>query len=385
MTTAIEIAFWGCVALIAYAYAFYPIAAFTLAKLFGKSPVGYAPSPDSDLPSVSLLIAAYNEEQVIAQRIENALALDYPADRLEIVIASDGSSDNTARIVRGFSDQRVRLLESLLRRGKATVLNAAFRHLCGEIVVLSDANTFTDTAALRRMVRWFDDPTVGSVCGRLVLTDPATGRNVDSLYWKYETFLKTCEGRLGALLGANGAIYAVRRTNFAGIWSDTIVDDFVIPLVTRLRYGSAIVYDKTAIAYEETPSDFSAEFRRRSRIGAGGFQSIVRLRALLAPRHGWLAFTFFSHKVLRWLCPFLLIGAAMTNLALLHEPFYRLTMAAQLLGYGLSLLGLATGTRAALKPLRLATMFTAMNAALLVGFWRWASGSQQGIWQRTAR
>lgn len=385
MTTAIEIAFWVCVALIAYAYALYPIVVLTLARLFGKSPIGYAPCTDGDLPSVSLLIAAHNEEQVIAQRIENALALDYPADRLEVVIASDGSSDNTARIVKGFTDPRIRLLESPMRRGKATVLNAAFRHLRGEIVVLSDANTFTDAAALRRMVRWFDDANVGSVCGRLVLTDPITGRNVDSLYWRYETFLKTCEGRLGALLGANGAIYAVRRSSFAGIWSDTIVDDFVIPLVTRLRYGSTIVYDKTAIAYEETPHDFAAEFRRRSRIGAGGFQSIVRLRALLAPRHGWLAFTFFSHKVLRWLCPFLLIGAAVTNLALLGEPFYRLTMAGQLLGYGLSLLGLATGTRAALKPLRLATMFTAMNAALLVGFWRWASGGQQGIWQRTAR
>jgi cellulose synthase/poly-beta-1,6-N-acetylglucosamine synthase-like glycosyltransferase len=385
MTTVIEIAFWGCVALIVYAYAVYPIVVLALSKLFGKSPVGYAPCTDGDLPSVSLLIAAYNEEQVIAQRIENALALDYPADRLEIVIASDGSTDNTARIVRGFTDQRIRLLESPLRRGKATVLNAAFRHLRGEIVVLSDANTFTDSAALRRMTRWFDDPNIGSVCGRLVLTDPATGRNVDGLYWKYETFLKTCEGRLGALLGANGAIYAVRRSHFAGIWSDTIVDDFVIPLVTRLRHGTTIVYDKTAIAYEETPHDFGAEFRRRSRIGAGGFQSIVRLRALLAPRHGWLAFTFLSHKVLRWLCPFLLIGAAVTNLALLHEPFYRVTMAIQLLGYGFSLLGLATGTRAALKPLRLATMFTAMNAALLVGFWRWASGGQQGIWQRTAR
>lgn len=385
MTTVIEIAFWGCVASIVYAYAIYPIVVLMLAKRFGKSPIGYAPCTEGDLPSVSLLIAAHNEEQVIAQRIENALALDYPGDRLEVVIASDGSSDNTAAIVRGFTDQRVRLLESPMRRGKATVLNAAFRQVRGEIVVLSDANTFTESAALRRIVRWFDDPNVGSVCGRLVLTDPATGRNVDSLYWRYETFLKSCEGRLGALLGANGAIYAVRRSSFSGIWSDTIVDDFVIPLITRLRHGCSIVYDKTAVAYEETPHDFSAEFRRRSRIGAGGFQSIVRLRSLLAPRHGWVAFTFFSHKVLRWLCPFLLIGALLTNLALLHEPFYRMTMAMQLLGYGFSLLGLATGTRAALKPLRLATMFTAMNAALLVGFWRWASGGQQGIWQRTAR
>lgn len=384
MTIAIEIAFWVCVASIGYAYAIYPIVVWTLARLFGRSPVSVALT-DNELPTVSLLIAAHNEEQVIARRIENALALDYPADRLEIVIASDGSSDTTAQIVRGFRDPRVRLLESPIRRGKTTVLNAAFRHVRGEIVLLSDANTFTDREALRRMVRWFADPAVGSVCGRLVLTDPATGRNVDSLYWRYETFLKRCEGRLGGLLGANGAIYAVRRSSFAGIWSDTIVDDFVIPLVTRLRHNRAIVYDSSAVAFEETPHDFSAEFRRRSRIGAGGFQSIVRLRALLSPRHGWTAFTFFSHKVLRWSCPFLLIGAVVTNLALLHQPLYRWTMAMQLAGYGFSLLGLATGTRPALKPLRLATMFTAMNAALLVGFWRWASGVQQGVWQRTAR
>jgi cellulose synthase/poly-beta-1,6-N-acetylglucosamine synthase-like glycosyltransferase len=384
MTTAIEIAFWVCVALIVYAYAIYPIVVWTLARLFGRPPVSVALA-DNELPTVSLLIAAHNEEQVIARRIENALALDYPADRFEVVIASDGSSDATAQIVRGFRDPRVRLLESPIRRGKTTVLNAAFRHVRGEIVLLSDANTFTDREALRRMVRWFADPAVGSVCGRLVLTDPATGRNVDSLYWRYETFLKKCEGRLGGLLGANGAIYAVRRSSFAGIWSDTIVDDFVIPLVTHLRHNRAIVYDSSAVAFEETPHDFSAEFRRRSRIGAGGFQSIVRLRALLSPRHGWIAFTFFSHKVLRWLCPFLLIGAVVTNLALLHEPLYRWTMALQLVGYGFSLLGLVTGTRPALKPLRLATMFTAMNAALLVGFWRWASGGQQGVWQRTAR
>ena len=382
--TTIEIMFWVCVALIVYAYAIYPIVVWGLSRLFGRLATSPALAED-DLPSVSLLIAAYNEEQVIAPRIENALALDYPADRLEVVIASDGSNDATARIVSAFEDRRIRLLQSPLRRGKATVLNAAFRHVRGDIVLLSDANTFTDRSALRHIVRWFENPRVGIVCGHLVLTDPATGRNVDGLYWRYETFLKTCEGRLGALLGANGAIYAIRRSSFAGIWNDTIVDDFVIPLVTRLRSGCEIVYDDHAIAYEETPHDFSTEFSRRSRIGAGGFQSIIRLRGLLNPGQGWTAFTFFSHKVLRWLCPFLLIAAFVTNLALINVPLYQLTMTVQVLGYGLALLGLATGTHPGFRPLRLATMFTAMNAALLVGFWRWASGGQQGVWQRTAR
>ena len=384
MTTVIELGFWVCVALIGYAYVVYPIVVWGLSRLFGRMPA-CTPPAEGDLPRVSVLIAAHNEEQVIAERIANALALDYPSDRLEIVIASDGSSDETARIVRRFADRRVRLLASPVRRGKAPVLNAAFRALRGEIVLLSDANTFTDVDALRRMVRWFADPRVGIVCGRLVLTDPATGRNVDSLYWRYETFLKRCEGRLGALLGANGAIYAVRWSYFTGIRNDTIVDDFVIPLVTRLRSNCAIVYDDTAIAREDTPPDFGSEFRRRSRIGAGGFQSMIRLRGLLGPRHGWIAFTFLSHKVLRWLCPFWMIGALGTNVVLAHEPFYGLTLIGQMLCYGLSALGLATGKHVATRPLRLATMFTTMNAALLVGFWLWVSGGQRGIWQRTVR
>jgi len=384
MTTVVELVFWVCVALIGYAYVLYPIALWGLSHVFGRVPTCDWPA-DADLPPVSVLIAAHNEEKVIADRIANALALDYPPDRLEIVIASDGSSDETSRTVRRVADPRVRLLESPLRRGKASVLNAAFRAVRGEIVLLSDANTFTDVDALRRMVRWFADPRVGVVCGRLILTDPATGQNVDSLYWRYETFLKRCEGRLGALLGANGAIYAVRRSCFTGIRSDTIVDDFVIPLVTRLRCGSTILYDETAVAYEETPADFGSEFRRRSRIGAGGFQSLNTLWRLLGPRYGWLAFSFLSHKVLRWMCPFLLIGALGTNLVLAGGPLYSWTLIAQVLGYGLSALGLVRGTRAAPRVLRLATMFTTMNAALLVGFWLWITGGQRGVWQRTAR
>ena len=384
MTTVVEIAFWVCVALIGYAYVGYPIVVWALSHVFGRVPACDWPT-DVELPQVSVLIAAHNEEKVIAERIVNALALDYPSDRLEIVIASDGSSDQTSRTVRRIADPRVRLLESPLRRGKASVLNAAFRALRGNIVLLSDANTFTDVDALRRMVRWFADPRVGVVCGRLVLTDPSTGQNVDSLYWRYETFLKRCEGRLGALLGANGAIYAVRRSCFTGIRNDTIVDDFVIPLITRLRCGSTIMYDETAVAYEETPADFGSEFRRRSRIGAGGFQSINTLWRLLGPRYGWLAFSFLSHKVLRWMCPFLMIGALGTNLMLARDPLYSWTLTGQLLGYGLSALGLATGARAAPRVLRLATMFTTMNAALLVGFWLWASGGQRGVWHRTTR
>jgi cellulose synthase/poly-beta-1,6-N-acetylglucosamine synthase-like glycosyltransferase len=373
------------VAIIAYAYVLYPLVVWLLSRLFGRTP-RCEDLPNDRLPFVSVLIAAHNEEDVIGERIANALALEYPANRREIVIASDGSSDATASIARQFADQGVRLLESPTRRGKATMLNAAFPALRGDIVLLSDANTFIEPQALRRLVRWFADPRTGVVCGRLVLTDPATGRNVDGLYWQYETFLKRCEARLGALLGANGAIYAVRRSLFTGIRRDTIVDDFVIPLKTRLRTGCTFVYDDDAVAFEDSAPDLASEFKRRSRIGAGGFQSIVALRRLLWPREGWVAFTFLSHKVLRWICPFALIGALVANLLLAVDPPYRVLLVAQVVAYSLAVLGRwVTGTGAVSRVLRLTTMFATMNAALLVGFWRWASSQQTGLWERTAR
>jgi cellulose synthase/poly-beta-1,6-N-acetylglucosamine synthase-like glycosyltransferase len=381
----IALVFWICAAVVIYAYLGYPLLIWCLAKRFGR----LAPPPDlkeADLPTVSLLIAAYNEEHVIGERIRNALALDYPADKLQIVIASDGSTDATADVVRRFVDTRVRLLDYSQRRGKASVLNSAFSELKGDIILLSDANTEYEPLAARNIVRWFGDPEIGVVCGRLVLTDHHTGQNADSLYWKYETFLKQCEGRLRALLGANGGIYAIRRHLFQPIPSETIVDDLVIPLQAKLRTGCAIIYDCQAVAREETPASIESEFHRRSRIGAGGFQSIAMLWRLLDPRQGWIAFTFFSHKILRWLCPFFMLGSLLANAFLWDEPLYQLTLLAQGMFYLTSVvIAFVPGRFKTLKPLRITTMFTGMNAALLVGFWRWLRGSQQSAWKRTAR
>ena len=222
------------------------------------------------------------------------------------------------------------------------MLNAALKAVRGEIVLLTDANTFIESNALRQIVPWFADSATGVVCGRLVLTDGASGANSDGLYWRYETFMKECEGRLGALLGANGAIYAIRRSEFSGINGGTIVDDLVIPLVMHLRTGCRIVYDPSAVAREETAPSLTTEFRRRARIGAGGFHSLSLVGGIARPRHGWLAFSFISHKLLRWLCPFWMLGALATNVMLADDPFYRVLLAAQLLGYGLSVAGLAS-------------------------------------------
>ncbi|HVX15424.1 MAG TPA: glycosyltransferase family 2 protein [Pirellulales bacterium] len=385
MQQTLAIVLWLSFGLVVYAYLGYPLLIWLCSRLFGR--VELPPElSDGELPTITLLIAAHNEQAVIGQRLENALALDYPPERMAILVASDGSSDGTAEIVRSFAHRNVRLLDFQANRGKSAVLNAAWSELASELVLLSDANTHIEPAAPRRLVRWFRSPDVGAVCGRLILVDPATGKNVDSLYWRYETFLKRCEGRLGALLGANGAIYAIRRETFVPIPTETIVDDFVIPLLARLKRGCRLVYDAEAVAYEETPARIGDEFRRRVRIGAGAFQSLGLLWPLLSPRYGWLAFSFFSHKLLRWLAPFCLVAMILANLPLGFQPFYRATLLAQATFYGLALIGARLpGKRGAVRLLRLATLFSSMNLALLGGFFRWLSGRQRGAWVRTER
>ncbi len=377
-----------CYLTVGFAYVGYPAAIYVFARLFGRKEEA-APLADPDLPFVSLLIAAHNEEEVIEKRLRNALALDYPAEMFEIVIASDGSTDATNDIVRQLAAEnegRIRLLDFPKNRGKATVLNDAVPRLRGPIVVLSDANTIMREGAVRHLVSWFALPEVGVVCGRLVMTDPGTGNNVDSLYWKYETFLKKCESKLGALLGSNGAIYAIRKELVPAVPPGTIIDDFYIPLAAKRRTGCRIVYDTRAVACEETAPNIRDEFHRRSRIGAGGFQSIGMLWPLLSPQHGWVAFAFLSHKVARWVCPFFLIAALVANCFLVDSLAGRLSLALQLGGYALAVLGYWLPARPKfLRFFRLPTMFATMNAALLMGFFKWLFRGQSGAWKRTER
>jgi cellulose synthase/poly-beta-1,6-N-acetylglucosamine synthase-like glycosyltransferase len=377
--------FWLSALGVFYAYAVYPAILYLLARLFGRRAQA-AFLEDSVLPSISLLVAAHNEEAVIGERVLNALAMDYPREKLEIVIASDGSTDKTAAIVRGYVRQGVRLLDYHARRGKATVLNAAMGEVTGQIILLSDANTYTDVQAARSLVRWFANPRVGAVCGKLILTDPQSGKNVDSMYWRYETFLKEHESRLGALLGSNGAIYAIRKDLLQPIPNQTIIDDFMIPLLAKQRSGCEIIYDRNAVAREESAPDVATEFRRRSRIGAGGWQAIGMLWRLLNPGRGWIAFTFFSHKILRWMCPFFMILFAISNLLLWRSPAYRGVFCVQIALYAAAFGGAYMWKGAPLgRILRLANMFLSMNLALLVGFFRWLSGPQSGIWRPTKR
>ncbi len=384
----LQVLFWTACGLVVYGYLGYPIVLGTLARFWpNPAPVDVSKRAPEDWPQVSLIIAAYKEQTLILQRIENALRMDYPADRLEILIGVDGNEDLTGDLVRTVDDPRVKRMQFPQRRGKPSVLNDCAASATGELIAFSDANTFWEPDALKKLVAHFAHPKVGGVCGQLILTDAATGKNVDGLYWKLENKLKNWEGRIGALLGFNGAIYVIAARHWEPIPPQTIVDDFLIGM-RIYRGGQTLVYEKEAIAHEETAPSIQAEFQRRTRIGAGGFQSLCWLADLLSPVYGTLSLAFWSHKVIRWACPLFMLVALVTNIALAvnGSPLYLGLLAAQTLFYGLAIFSRhLSGNRAAAKLLRLISMFVDMNIALAIGFWRWFSQRQKGTWARTER
>jgi cellulose synthase/poly-beta-1,6-N-acetylglucosamine synthase-like glycosyltransferase len=378
------LAFWAAAVLLVQTYVLYPGWLWLLDRLGrGRGREPGQPEPTS-WPTVTLVVAAHDEASCIAEKLENSLALDYPPDRFEVVIGSDGSTDGTDAIVHAHPDPRVRL-SAAPRAGKTSVLNRCIPQARSELVVLSDANTRIDPRALKALVRHFQDPAVGAVCGRLQLYNPRRAEFEESAYWRYESWLKAMEGRQGAVVGANGGLYAIRRAHYRPLPPSTIVDDFVIAL-RLLERGQRVLYEPEALAWEETTEDDAREFGRRVRIAAGNFQSLGLVPGLLSPLRGFPAFAFWSHKVLRWVAPGLMAVAFLANLALLGHPFYRATLAAQLAFYLLASLGRTDLGPVALRRLAgLAFYFVAMNLALVVGFWRFVRHAQAAAWERTAR
>jgi cellulose synthase/poly-beta-1,6-N-acetylglucosamine synthase-like glycosyltransferase len=369
--------FWMSAGLIVYSYAVYPL----LLALVPVRRRELVPEP-AEWPSVSVLISVYNEEKHITQRLENLLALDYPHDKLEILIGSDGSTDRTDEMVRQFNDPRVRLHEFQQRRGKPCVLNRLIPQTRGELLVFSDANALFAPDALKKLARHFGDSRVGGVCGRL-LFHGETSATDERPYWKLETYLKTRESAIDSCLGANGAIYAIRKSCWPGIPDNTFVDDFVIGMRVR-EQGVRVVYDREAVATEELPQSVSHEMTRRIRIGAGDFQALFLCWRSLLPWRGFYSLAFWSHKVLRWLSPFFMMAALISNIALLSRPFFAVLLALQLAFYALAIVGgLWRGRK--IVWFSAPHYFVTINLALLLGFFRFITGAQQAAWKRTAR
>lgn len=368
--------FWISIATVFYAYAGYPLLLILLRSISG------APVKKLSIePPVSLLVPAYNEAAVIAAKIENAGQLDYPPDRLEIVIASDGSRDETAAVARATIERlslgnRASVFDYSVNRGKIAVLNESVPRLRGEIVVFSDASAIFATDAIRKLVANYADPEVGAVGGiyKVHRPDAAHTGTQEDFYWKYETFLKVLEASMGSVLGAHGQIHSVRKNLYPFPSPGIINDDYVIPLRV-LQQGYRVAYEPEAIVYEEAHE--MSGFGRRVRIMAGNFQQLAEIRSLLNPLRVRSLFYFVSHKALRLVVPFAMLAALVLNLLLLGNPVYRITLWLQIGFYLLACLG---AFRLRPKLLRLPYYFCMVNAAVFAGIYHALTGRRRMAW-----
>lgn len=368
--------FWISLSTLVYIYAGYPLLVWCLARLFGREP------RRADItPMVSLLLPVYNEEAHIEQKLHNSLALNYPKGKLEIVVASDGSTDDTDAIAKRFQAQGVRLIAMRDHLGKSAMLTRTVPLLRGEVVVFSDASSELEPGALRRLVRGFADPRVGCVSG-LYRVKGGTDLRSDGegLYWRYETFLKQQESRLHSILGAHGAFYAIRRALFRRVRETEINDDYLIPM-RIVSQGFRAVYEPEAVAWELETASVAGEFARRRRIAAGNCQQIVELRHLLSPFRGWVALCFFSHKVLRTVAPFLMVFLLVSSFWL-PRPLAAAALAAQGALYAGALAGyLCQRQGRAVRWLSPPLYFCLGNLAMLMGCLRFCAGKRL-VWER---
>ena len=326
----IEIVFWSAATLIVYVYAGYPLLLGLVRALGGARRVAVG----EHRPPLTLIVSAYNEAEIIGEKIANSLSLDYPADRLEVLVVSDCSSDATDAIVAGVSDPRVRLIRMAERGGKTLGLNAAAREARGEILVFSDANAIYLRDALVNLTRNFADAQVGAVIGESTYSAAEGGADEEeSLYWKYEIAIKRLESAIGSVVGGDGAIYAIRKALYRPMRADAL-SDFVNPLQI-VRGGHRCVYEPAARSVEKAAGDFDREFRRKVRIVNRAWRAMMSMKDLLNPlRHGLFAFEIISHKLLRWLVPLFMALALGANFALAGSGwFYAATLAVQLAVY----------------------------------------------------
>lgn len=353
----IEVLFWASIGLIVYAHVGYPLLLAAVSRLFGRDP---EPPPEGfELPRVTLIVAAYDEGEVIEAKVANALALDYPLERLEVVVASDGSKDRTAALARAAGADRV--LE-FPRGGKVAALNAAVRETEGEIVAISDANSFWAPDALRRLVARFADERVGYACGQVRFSG-GEGGNQEGLYWRYEMAVRGSESRLAGVTAGNGAIYAVRREAYVELHPSR-GQDIGFPFELT-KQGWRAIYEPSALATEKMAPTVEGEFKRKRRMMWGLWDVMLRW-GMLDPR-GYstgYALEIYSHRLLRYLTPWLHLVALGANAALLGEgAVYTVTMALQLGLLAAALLGRFLP----LLPFRIAYYYFTVTASIAIG------------------
>lgn len=368
---ALAIVFWCSLGLVVYTHAGYPLALWLLAR--GRRTAALPDTP-ADPPSVSLVVAAYDEEGAIEAKVRNAMALDYPRRQLELIVASDGSEDRTAELALAAGAD---LVLELPRVGKAAAQDAAVERARGEILAFSDANSLWAPDALRRLVAPLADPSIGYVCGQVRFSASAEAANQEGAYWRYEMAVRSLESRLGGITAGNGAIYALRRFHYKP--GDPYTGDLSLPF-RMARRGLRSVYAAGALAEEPIVPSLEGEFRRKRRMMSRAFGTVLR-GGMLNPR-GYsplFAFELASHRLIRYASPFLHLVALGTNVALIgHGWVYAVMLALQ----GAFLIAAALGAFLPLRPLRLAYYYTLVTASIAVGFFDWMRGGAPLAWEK---
>jgi cellulose synthase/poly-beta-1,6-N-acetylglucosamine synthase-like glycosyltransferase len=375
---AAQIVLWLAALALFYVYAGYPL----LLALIGFFVRRRRPEPGFH-PRISVLIAAYNEEEAIERKIRQTLALEYPPEKLEVIVLSDCSTDRTDEIVAAFPDSRVRLLRMPERGGKTHAQNQGVKQAQGEIVVFSDATAIYHAKALLYLACNYQDPTIGAVSGRYQYFDPGdqspTGLG-SVAFWNYENMIKKLQSRVRTITGCCGCIYSVRKSAYTELAGD-VISDLVQPLRV-IQKGHTVVFEDRALAYEETTQSTSEEFAMRVRVVTRAMRGLLSVSSLLKPwKSAWVAFQLWSHKVLRWMVPLFLIVLLAANLMLLDSPLYRFTLAAQLFFYAAALLNMLLPLHRRWKPLGLPLFFCTLNAAALVSMVEICRGRKYVTWQ----
>ena len=376
------------ITLILYSYCFYPIVLFIISRYVQRihqSELRAEDSNDNHHLSVAVVISAYNEEKHIVNTLHKLLQQDYPSENIKIYIGSDGSTDNTVKLIKQLPDNRIVLFDFSVNRGKVSVLNEILTQITESVVVFTDANAAFRLNALSHLIKHFSVPEVVGVCGELNLIKAATGDNYDNVYWRIERFLKFHESKVNGFLGANGAIYAIRREYFQPLPSDTLNDDFTLFMKIALD-GYKTVYEADAIADEDMVASMSGEYGRRVRIGAGNYQTFFRLKSALHAKQGIRAFTYLSHKVLRWFTPHFLLLIFILNVLLLDQYSFVLLFIMQVILYTVCFVVIKYFKDYSLPTLiSLPVFFINMNLALGHGFIDYTFREIKGNWKRTER
>ncbi|MFH1279724.1 MAG: glycosyltransferase [Candidatus Eisenbacteria bacterium] len=369
--------FWASLVLVAYAYAGYPALLLLLARRAGR------PAPREErTPTVTVVVPVHNQPEEIRMKIENLLRLDYPRERLTVVISSDGSDDGTDEVVRGYEDRGIRLVRSGERRGKVHAQNRAIESLGGdrgEVVVFTDASILLNEGALRAIVRAFADPEVGCVS-----SDDDVPGGGEGLYVRYEMFLRRLEGRIKTLVGVSGSFYAVRGDLVAPT-DPRFTRDFLVPL-SIIGKGLRVQSDPEARGRFLPAPSSGSEFRRKVRTVMRGMDVLFHNARLLDPlRDPFVAWALLSHKVVRWLVPWAMLALFLASFALAGRPFYRVFFALQALFYLSAAAAARPGFWASSLPGKASLFFTVTNAAILVAWIRYLRGERAVVWEPTKR